>query len=103
MTISVNIGAAKTRLSELVAASLSGEEVILARAGHAVARIVPIADAAAEAQAKARRKRVAQWDAYVGSFAHLLPANAGDLAMEPIFTDEEIDEFGQLPDVPSGT
>lgn len=41
MTIHVNIGEAKTRLSELVAAALRGEEVILNKAGRPVARLVP--------------------------------------------------------------
>ncbi len=38
----VNIGEAKKRLSELVAAILRGEEVILSRAGKAVARITTL-------------------------------------------------------------
>jgi prevent-host-death family protein len=41
MTLHVNIGEAKTRLSELVAAALRGEEVILNKAGRPVARLVP--------------------------------------------------------------
>jgi len=39
---SVNIHEAKTQLSRLVEAASEGEEVILARAGKPVARIVPI-------------------------------------------------------------
>lgn len=38
----VNIHEAKTQLSRLVEAATEGEEVILARAGKPVARIVPI-------------------------------------------------------------
>jgi prevent-host-death family protein len=38
----VNIHEAKTQLSKLVEAATEGEEVILARAGRPVARIVPI-------------------------------------------------------------
>jgi antitoxin (DNA-binding transcriptional repressor) of toxin-antitoxin stability system len=37
----VNIGEAKTRLSELVAASLRGEDVVIARAGIPAVRLVP--------------------------------------------------------------
>lgn len=42
MAIAVNIGQAKTRLSELIAASERGEEVVLQRSGVPAARITPI-------------------------------------------------------------
>ena len=45
MSVTVNIGEAKTRLSELVHAAEAGEEVVLARNGHPVARLVAIAEA----------------------------------------------------------
>ncbi len=38
----VNVGQAKTRLSELLALVESGEDVIVARAGVPIARLVPI-------------------------------------------------------------
>jgi prevent-host-death family protein len=38
----VNIHAAKTRLSSLIAEVEKGEEVVIARAGKPVARLVPI-------------------------------------------------------------
>jgi prevent-host-death family protein len=41
--ISVNMHEAKTRLSQLVEAAARGEEVVIARAGRPVARIVPVA------------------------------------------------------------
>ncbi len=41
MTIHVNIGKAKDRLSELVAAALRGEEVVLDKAGKPQVRLVP--------------------------------------------------------------
>lgn len=44
MTIHANIGEAKTRLSELVAAALRGERVILQHAGVPKARIVALDD-----------------------------------------------------------
>ena len=60
MTIHVNIGEAKTRLSELVAASLRGEEVILQRAGVPTARIVPVDGARQTAlDERAARRRAA--------------------------------------------
>lgn len=40
MTIQVNVGEAKTRLSELLASAESGEEVVIARAGAPVVRLV---------------------------------------------------------------
>jgi antitoxin (DNA-binding transcriptional repressor) of toxin-antitoxin stability system len=57
MTIHVNIGEAKTRLSELVAAALRGEEVVLQRAGIPQVKLTALADASrAEREAIARRR-----------------------------------------------
>jgi prevent-host-death family protein len=42
-----NIHAAKTHLSRLVDAAAGGEEVLIARAGKPVARLVPLEDARA--------------------------------------------------------
>lgn len=39
----MNIAEAKAKLSELIAAAERGEEVVLARGGHPVVRIVPAA------------------------------------------------------------
>ena len=44
----VNIHAAKTHLSRLVDAAAAGEEIIIARAGKPVARLVPLAPPAAK-------------------------------------------------------
>ena len=44
MTLIVNIHEAKTHLSRLLARVSSGEEVIIAKAGKPVARLVPIAE-----------------------------------------------------------
>ena len=43
MTIQVNVAEAKARLSALIEAAMAGEEVILARGGEPVARLVPLA------------------------------------------------------------
>jgi len=57
MTIHVNIGDAKTRLSELVAAALRGEEVVLQRAGKPQVRLVALEEASrAEREAIAKRR-----------------------------------------------
>ena len=43
----VNIHAAKTQLSRLVEQAAAGEEIIIARAGRPLARLVPLTEAAA--------------------------------------------------------
>jgi prevent-host-death family protein len=42
MAITVKVGEAKTRLSELLARVESGEEVVIARGNDPVARLVPL-------------------------------------------------------------
>lgn len=42
MTIQMNISEAKARLSELLEAAASGDEVVIAKSGKAIARLVPI-------------------------------------------------------------
>ena len=91
MGIHVNIGEAKNRLSELIAASLRGEEVILSKAGKPVARILALDEAVADAKAE----RLAKWDAWIGSFAGKFPEGAGDEFLKPTYTDEELDSFSQ--------
>jgi prevent-host-death family protein len=60
MTIHVNIGEAKTRLSQLVAAALRGEEVVLQKAGQPQVRLVPVEEAGrAEREAIAKRRMAA--------------------------------------------
>lgn len=89
MTIHVNIGEAKTRLSELVAAALRGEEVVLQRAGKPVARLVPDVDAVAiqrEAIAAKRRAAIGAWE---HKYKHL-PDEAFDVP--PSMTDEEYEQ-----------
>ena len=41
----VNVHEAKTHLSKLLARVAKGEEVVIAKAGHPVARLVPVAKA----------------------------------------------------------
>lgn len=89
MGIHVNIGEAKNRLSELVAASVRGEEVILNKAGKPIARIVALEDAKVAAKAE----RAAQINAWIGSFAGKFPPGAADAFLTPEFTDEELDKF----------
>jgi prevent-host-death family protein len=74
----VNIHAAKTQLSRLVDAAAGGEEIIIARAGKPVARLVPLA-------------------APAGGQRRVLGLLAGKLNIPPDFDaplpDEELDAF----------
>ena len=83
MTIHVNIGEAKTRLSELVAAAKRGEDVVIARAGEPEVRLVPV-------DPDARRKEIgAKRRAFIGSMKGLIrddvdwfePMSEEDLAL----------------------
>jgi prevent-host-death family protein len=58
MTIHVNIGEAKAKLSKLIAASLRGEEVVIDHAGTPKVRLTPVAEAK-QADKVARRMRIA--------------------------------------------
>lgn len=49
----VNMHEAKTNLSRLVEAAENGDEVIVARAGHPVVRLVPIR--------RGKRRRLGRW------------------------------------------
>ena len=49
MSIQVNVLEAKTQLSRLLDRAVAGEDVIIARAGHPVARLVPICTRALDA------------------------------------------------------
>ena len=46
MPLTVNIGEAKTRLSELIARVEAGEEVVIARGNEPAARLAPLDDVA---------------------------------------------------------
>lgn len=68
MTIHVNIGEAKTRFSELVAAALSGEEVIVQKAGIPKLRLVPIEEVDLERRKEIARNRVGAIGKYKEAF-----------------------------------
>jgi prevent-host-death family protein len=74
----INIHAAKTQLSRLVDAAAAGEEIIIARAGKPVARLVPFT-------AQSGRRRL-------GMLAGRLNVPADFDAPLP---DEELDRFEQ--------
>lgn len=87
MTIHVNIGKAKTNLSQLVAAAVRGEEVVLNKAGKPQVRLQPVV----EDRAAAIERRAAKRRAAFGMYRHLVgdrDINVRDLKM----TDAEWDE-----------
>jgi prevent-host-death family protein len=52
----VNIHAAKAHLSRLVDAAAGGEEILIARAGRPVARLVPLRDIVPQPRRQPRRQ-----------------------------------------------
>ena len=95
MGLQFNIGEAKDRLSELVAAAKRGEDVVIARAGHPEVRMVAINADAAMLELAAKRR------AFIGSvkpppgaegFDWFAPMSDEDLALfydAPIFPDTD--------------
>ena len=81
MTIHVNIGEAKTRLSALVAAAVRGEEVVLSRAGEPQVRLTPLAGAVDEEAQRIARQREAAIGMYDG------PAPNPDLDLRALKSD----------------
>ena len=61
MALTVNIGEAKTRLSELIHKAEAGEEIVIAHAGRPVVRLEPVKRADAKAAIAAIRAERAQW------------------------------------------
>lgn len=89
MTIHVNIGQAKTRLSELVAAAMRGEEVVLQKAGAPQVKLVPVPEAEQARREEIAAKRKAAFGALAAKYAHLRPE---DTIVPPSMTEEEIEE-----------
>lgn len=93
MTIHVNIGEAKTRLSELVAASERGEEVVIARAGKPAVRLEPVAPA--QDTIEMRRRAFGMWRDKISEEevdALLAPLSEEELALwydAPIFSEAD--------------
>lgn len=86
MTIHVNIGEAKTRLSELVKAAMRGEEVILQNRGKPQARLTGVARRT-EAE---REAIVARRLATLGIWKDLLTEE--ESIVPPSMTDKELEE-----------
>jgi prevent-host-death family protein len=82
MPINVNIAEAKAKLSELVAASLRGEEVTIQRAGRPMVRLVAVAEATANAKEELNKRRRAALGMYKDSFVGV------DLSIEALNADQ---------------
>ena len=93
MTIHVNIGEAKTRLSELIAAAIRGEEVILDKAGVPQVRLVPEKAASVIEREAIAAKRKAALGCLTAKYAHL-PDEA--FGIPPPMTAEEYEESIKL-------
>jgi prevent-host-death family protein len=79
---SVNIAEAKARLSELIDRAVSGEEIVIARAGKPMARLVPVVE-----QVKRKPGLLRDWK--IPSDVFLEPMDPEDLdAAEGKYTDE---------------
>lgn len=90
MTIHVNIGEAKTRLSELIAAALRGEEVVLDKAGAPQVRLTPIVEAEEARRNEIAARRKAAFGMFADKYRHLHGTDALDVP--PSMTDEEVEE-----------
>lgn len=96
MTIHVNIGEAKTRLSELIAAAIAGETVIVNKAGVPAARIVPDPAALQQHHLEIAKQRKAFYGKYSGRFSE------AELTVPDERVDDYLDErferkFGHSP------
>ena len=89
MTIHVNIGEAKTRLSKLIAAALRGEEVVVDKDGKPQVRLVAVEEAAAADRERVAAKR----RAFLGSWAKAFEGYDTDIG--PSMTDEDLEERWQ--------
>jgi prevent-host-death family protein len=78
MTIHVNIGEAKTRLSELLNAMKRGERVVIMRAGEPEAEIVPAREVQQTSREERGRKRRAAFGMYRDAF------KGADLSLEAL-------------------
>jgi prevent-host-death family protein len=90
MTIHVNIGEAKTRLSELIAATERGEEVVIARAGKPVVRLAPVAEI----------DEVARRASAFGMWKGLITDEEIETLLAPL-SDEELAEWYDAPIFPN--
>jgi prevent-host-death family protein len=81
MTLRVNIGEAKTRLSQLVAAAVGGEEVVLQKSGRPQVKLVPVDGADRAAREAVAKRRMAAFGKFKDAFA------GADLSLQALKAD----------------
>ncbi len=86
MTIHVNIGEAKTRLSELVAAAVRGEEVVLDKAGTPQVRLIPVGELSESEKQAIVQSRKAAFGIWKGIMTD------EQATVPPSMTDDELEE-----------
>ena len=89
MTIHVNIGEAKAKLSKLIAASMRGEEVFIDHNGKPQIRLVPVDGAREATRAAIAAKRKAAFGFAREKYAHLSPEV---FDVPPSITDDELEK-----------
>ena len=100
MTIHVNIGEAKTRLSELLSAMKRGERVVIMRAGEPEAEIVPAREVQQTSREERGRKRRAAFGMFKKEFEgfdtslEVLKAERGDPDLERTAIREDLRRAG---------
>lgn len=80
MTESVNVYEAKTHLSQLLDRAAAGEEILIARAGRPVARLMPLAARAERREPGAWRGRVTMTEDFDELPAEISAAFQGERA-----------------------
>ena len=88
MGMQFNIGEAKDRLSQLVAAARRGEDVVIALAGQPQVKLVPVEGI----QELEREAEVARRMAAFGMFKDTYNAEAVERALAPM-SDEELEDW----------
>jgi prevent-host-death family protein len=84
MTTNINVAEAKAKLSELLNRAIAGEDIVIARAGKPLARLVPVEGA------RMRKKGAWRgWAADIPTEVFLAPMDPEDLdAAEGKFSDD---------------
>ena len=86
MTRHFNIGEAKAKLSQLIAAALRGEDVVIDHHGKPQVRLVPVAEASEQERARKGSKR----REFFGSWAKAFEGHSTDIG--PSMSDEDVEE-----------
>ncbi len=97
MTKHVNIGNAKTKLSELVAAAMRGEEIIIDKAGTPQVKLVPVEDVSTATRERIAEKRKAAFGMWKDAFAGF-DTSIEALKADRVDEDERLRRKFGLPD-----